>query len=341
MMSNDVNRALAQAFELIEANRQNEARNLLEPLLATERNNPDVWWMYAHAVADPVQAQQALQNVVRISPAYPGATTMLQQTEEQLPAAQGVKTRPQSLAARHAGDDSDMDDEFVFEDEDDDLDFDLDDFDDEGDLEETLSRRRSLMPILLTLILVVVLVIVFVVLNPFGDDDDAAGTGGDQTPIANVDSTAPPQITSGAQGATEDPTEPGETPELATEAPAPSEEAMPDGDDYSAFYNALAPLSVVADSASIETTAFGQTLLFDICTVPGAAFRDTLDLTMETLASQSSSLADDVGGIGARFLDCEAGQALNVLAVSSDDAVAFSDGLIDFDQYRSRWQPIG
>src|SRR4030095_169815 len=62
--------ALDKAFELIETDHLDEARAILKPILDTEKDNPDVWWLYAHAVTDPETARLALNNVQRLDPNY-------------------------------------------------------------------------------------------------------------------------------------------------------------------------------------------------------------------------------------------------------------------------------
>jgi hypothetical protein len=71
-MSDELDQALAQAHELIEDGQFEDAREILEPLLDAHPDNPDVWWVYSHAVEDPDEGRRALQNVSRLNPDYPG-----------------------------------------------------------------------------------------------------------------------------------------------------------------------------------------------------------------------------------------------------------------------------
>jgi hypothetical protein len=57
---------LNRAYELIKAERFEEARNLLEPFIRANRDNADVWWLYANATEDPAAKRNALQNILRI-----------------------------------------------------------------------------------------------------------------------------------------------------------------------------------------------------------------------------------------------------------------------------------
>ncbi len=84
-MSDTTEYVLAKAFDLIEAEQFAEAQQLLKPLIESDRNDADVWWLYAHAVTDPETAHVALQNVLRIDKDYPEAKSLLQTLESNLP----------------------------------------------------------------------------------------------------------------------------------------------------------------------------------------------------------------------------------------------------------------
>ncbi len=72
-MSESTDAILRRAHELIENDQLEQAEELLAPLLETEDNNPALWWVYAHAVSDSVIGVAALDRVLQLDPAYPGA----------------------------------------------------------------------------------------------------------------------------------------------------------------------------------------------------------------------------------------------------------------------------
>ncbi len=79
-MTQSLDTTLTEAYELIEANRIDEAQAMLRPLLSDYPDDPDLWWVYAHAVDDPAEARRALENVKRLnSETYPEADELLQQ----------------------------------------------------------------------------------------------------------------------------------------------------------------------------------------------------------------------------------------------------------------------
>ena len=85
-MSEETRGALAHAFDAVEAGDLESARQILEPILAVERNNADAWWIYSHALTDPEQERDALENVVRINPDYTGASELVTTLRDRLPA---------------------------------------------------------------------------------------------------------------------------------------------------------------------------------------------------------------------------------------------------------------
>lgn len=86
-MSDSNSAVLQRAFELVEAGQAEEARSLVESVLEAEQSNPDAWWIYAHAVEDPVKARQALNEVLALDPDYPGANELAGVLDAQYPDA--------------------------------------------------------------------------------------------------------------------------------------------------------------------------------------------------------------------------------------------------------------
>jgi tetratricopeptide (TPR) repeat protein len=81
-MSSNLNTRLSQAYGLIEADQLQEAVDLLRPILAENPNNPDAWWLYAHAITDADDARAALSTVLNLDPNYPEAQRLLELLDE-------------------------------------------------------------------------------------------------------------------------------------------------------------------------------------------------------------------------------------------------------------------
>ncbi|MBN1566079.1 MAG: hypothetical protein JXA10_19725 [Anaerolineae bacterium] len=79
---------LQQAYQLIREDRSEEAEALLIPLLMTEPDNVDAWWLMAYAVEDPNEVREALNKVLELDPNYSQASKareMLAQINAQHP----------------------------------------------------------------------------------------------------------------------------------------------------------------------------------------------------------------------------------------------------------------
>jgi len=77
IMTDTIENALAKVYDLIESNDLEEARAILKTLLETDRDNPDVWWLYAHSVTEPETARMALNSVLHLDPDYPQVKELL------------------------------------------------------------------------------------------------------------------------------------------------------------------------------------------------------------------------------------------------------------------------
>jgi hypothetical protein len=254
-MSVNLSESLSRAYDLIEAERLPDARALLEPIVAREPNNADAWWLYAHAVENPDQAERALNNVLRLDRSYPGAAELLDQIRTARLDVFGELTEdddfgfdvpPASAAPPSRVSLADDDFDSLFEDEpaakpsagktsDDDF-ADFGDFEDDQagtlDRPEVRSRRRLLALIGAAALLIVIVVLALIILTG-GSDQGPDGTSIAETnptetvttPLAPVDVTdeailLPPDA---------EPTDndllpfPTEVTDEATESPTPTE----------------------------------------------------------------------------------------------------------------------
>ncbi|MCC7450784.1 MAG: tetratricopeptide repeat protein [Anaerolineae bacterium] len=76
---------LQQAYRLIQQEELDQAIAILKPIVASQPNNADAWWLMANAVSEPEEARAALQNVLRLNPSNTQARELLDQLNEQFP----------------------------------------------------------------------------------------------------------------------------------------------------------------------------------------------------------------------------------------------------------------
>lgn len=72
---------LRRAYDLIRQGQKEEAVAILQPILRSERDNADAWWLMANALTDPARQIQALNQVLRLRPSDQRAQKMLARLE--------------------------------------------------------------------------------------------------------------------------------------------------------------------------------------------------------------------------------------------------------------------
>jgi hypothetical protein len=330
-MSDATEQVLARAYELIEEDRLSEAEAILKPVLETDAENADAWWLYAHAVSDPETARMALNQVLRLDSNYEGAGALLDRLGEAYPAPAARETisivPPPTLPS--LPDDEDIEspdfleeveegervsrgfgDEPVFG-----------DIDDSGEEERVTAATggRNILPVILLLLLILSVIALIVVINPFG------GAPATATPTLEVAAFASP-----ADVATSIPVSSPEPAEATAEAMAFQIEVIVD--------RLAADYELPAESAETSVTSLGSTLLVSVCSRSGQELRDTLGGAMITVAQASTVIETGVDAIGVRLLDCEDNnRILRVIAVTVDDASAFVSGSLAEDDFQARW----
>jgi hypothetical protein len=368
------NPALTRAYELIEADRLDEAQTILKPILDNDPNNADAWWLYAHAVTDADSARTALNNLKRLEPDYPGAADLLQTLDEKYPAARPTMSRIERLEPLRAAAPS-MPSTLpgLSTDDDDEPDFgDLDEEDEEPVQPKPAGANRRPLLLIGALIVIVLLIVAILLLNPFkpAPAETATPTGqvAADNPTSTVDSST--AATTGAQSAptdfptlTEAPTEQsgGETPTLepttgVVDATATLEQSAQEAsptleggsvvpettiDTFSTLLPAFSQFTLPDNSISIQQTELGQTLLVSVCTAAGASLRTTLPQVMDVAARQVGQATGQIDAIGTRLVDCQNNNApLRTIAVSSADAQAYAGGSLTEEAFQAKWRAI-
>lgn len=337
-MSAAANPELVRAYQLIESDDLEKARSLLDSYLEQDRDNADAWWLYAHAVNDPMEAQDALRNVLRLDPAYPGAKALLTESEQLLtPAKTAAPATPlQRLGSRPVPDDRERTPDFL-----DQLDIDEgDDFDafdsDEDELQDRAADddddnntrlRRILFVVAATILALIVIGIGFVLTNPLRNrtaQPPATNVAGESTATA-VSGVADADLTPFAtQNVTQDST---------------ADVSAPTG-----FENIIAGFSaftLAGDGVGVEETSLGSTLIASVCNDPSRGLAATTLEAVDTLSRQTDIGIPGTAYIGVRVVDCARGNLpLRTVAVSTADASAFAAGILSFSEFRAQLQPI-
>ncbi|MCC7448631.1 MAG: hypothetical protein IT324_14520 [Anaerolineae bacterium] len=97
-MSDQIKQQLREAYEYIKNGQRDQARAVLDPVVNSDPNNADAWWLMAMAVSTPADMRNALENVIRIKPDHANARQMLDKMNAQFfpstPAASAPPTAP-------------------------------------------------------------------------------------------------------------------------------------------------------------------------------------------------------------------------------------------------------
>ena len=353
---------LKQAFELIEADQLDKAEELLKPLLQSDKDNPDVWWLYAHAVQNEDAARSALYTVLKLDKHYPEAADLLAQLETKssssisdlLPEAplsepsflpslepdlEMAKSPRSSGLIKLAPKSTPLPDLL---DEDDELDFedDLPEPDDEGDEEAEESRgvrRPIFLVVLMAFLILLAVALVLVISKPFGKTDDAQPT---VPPTAVAVMNATPQQAEAATPTTVvivvD-----ATPQQA-EAATPTVETVTDLNPTPTSEQ-LQAATTVPSEIIVKTTRLGETAVMSICVEnqSGTGLRQTLASTMNAIAKEATNYTDKAQAVGAELMDCQNNRVLRAIGVTITDAVNYASGTLDANSFQALWKPIG
>jgi len=353
-MSEQTERILAEAFNLIEVDKLEDARKLLTPLLTAQPDNPDVWWLYAHAVTDADTARDALKRAASLNPNDPDIINLLEQVEKQAasrPAVPVSEMEPAFLADIPATlpDLPEAEDEFIDIDFDDaDLDIDID----EEEKEEKGAAGSRLLPLAVLGTIVVLIIIAVAVITSRPQTPAAV------TPTAGISAANPtetpaalaPDLTALAEITPEvfiEPTsiettaeliptdtilETLETPEILPEAAG----AFPT--DLASYTEALSGFQLTGEPASIEQTSLGSTLLVGICVTAGPDLRSALPVVMDTLARQPLPAQTDA--VGARMVNCQDNTLLLLIVAAAADAQDYASGDLSEEEFQARWKSL-
>lgn len=356
-MTDQTGGSLNAAYEAIKAKDLSRARDLLSTYLVDQPNDVDAWWLYSYAVTDVEQARKALETVLRLDPAYPGARDLLNELEGASPAESAQSDEAAPLRSPEAATLRPLSERpssaaplttTINPDDEEGSDFGI-----RASAADGNSSNRAILGIAAAIVILLILAALFILpsLSPAGPavadaTDTAAPTdtslGFAVTDIATIEATQ-------ALGATDAVESTEVVPEETPAVVAPTLEATAEsnveptadtaGDPLQSVYEALSSLEVVPDSAGIETTELGETLSVSVC-VETSELRSTIPAALTALASSSDQVPADAEAIGAKFVNCTDNAVLRYVAISIEDAQAYAAGTIDDAALRSRFVPL-
>jgi len=338
----DNQQALEQAYTLIEGQKLGEARQLLDKVLATDKNSADAWWLYAHAVEDPKEAVTALENVTRLDPNHVEAKSLLQSARQKV-----ATTAP-----------SDDDFELYFDDE--------SDQPEAGDEPDTRRRSFIIFGAILALVAFGVIILLFSPKQqPATPATESTGTFVSQ----NVDTSALTQtaqvvvvesttvVLQSTELTATAPTEQSvilpsdtnttEAPQVdiafTTATPSAMTVITPDDTLQPSVENFLASLvTQYPTNGATETidTIIGATLLVTMCTSRGDTHNQLVPNAMTGLSQSIDLLPTDYVGVGVRFLQCDTNETINVMIMPRQSALEYKNADLSEQDFRRSWRVV-
>ncbi len=360
-MSDSTNAILQQAHELIEANQHEQAQELLAPLLESESDNPAFWWVYAHAVTDGVVGVGALDRVLQLDPAYPGARELKAEVlAAQASAAEEIEAQSGPAAVL---------DELS-------NDLAIDDWEDIQPAieQETASAGTGRGFVLLIVALLLGASGLLLVLSGVIDIEEIVSMLSAPTaePVIVVSvSTAEPAtaaaVSSDLLSATPAsfqptasattleapaPTEPPLEPAPETEAtPVASEsvdappgtQAQPAtaGEFIAAIAASVSAFEIDLSQSSARSTTLGETIAILVCATHGTQFNERLNGIMDAAIGQYAIMPTDVEAFAVSLLNCDDPNAsVRTIGVTREMVSAYATREIDRKTFQQSWQPL-
>ncbi len=181
--------------------------------------------------------------------------------------------------------------------------------------------------------------------------DQLAATVTSDAPIASV--TSSPD--SGAQGtptggsdeggsvaATVTPSVPSASPTPVPTYPYPTQT---DAEEFALLYlNAFAQagLELIIDTPTLEGTVLGSTALANVCLRTSRGLRNTINESMELMATFAAHLLNSAPALGVRIVDCaQENVTLRIIAAPLESASEWSDGTLERSAFQATWVAAG
>ena len=110
-------------------------------------------------------------------------------------------------------------------------------------------------------------------------------------------------------------------------------------------------LEAVENAATAQTTLLGgapsvmyesrggtPTIVLQVCRTAGADLPTAMNVAMDIAARFGLTVQDEIGGIGAEFVNCARDDRLLAATAPVEDAVSFANGELTQEQFRATWQ---
>lgn len=386
-MSDSTNAVLQRAYELIEQDELEQAQAILTPLLESDSDNPSLWWVYTHSHRDRAIGLLALDRVLELDPAYPGASDLkadvveIQERDEEF-AGLDVVTDGIAQVAETSG---------------------IDDWEDlqpvvETDTDSQGGRRGFVFLVVILLIIASGAALLasgavdlsellegilsspepqIIVVSEPTDEPEATETVAaasateserEATPVSSETPASAVVAESTSQAATaEDLTQETAEPSPKSTADATlvqeAAEASPEASATAAsseepsqapdptetpleiligdLGSTINEFEILQESSGTEDTPMGNTLVIQLCAIPGREFNERLNRVMNAVVEKAEEIPEDIEAVAAGLVNCDDPDAnLRLIGVAVSVIMDFANEEIDAKDFQRAWQPL-
>ncbi len=369
-MIDSTNAILQRAYEHIEKDELEQAQAILAPLLETDDKNPSLWWVYSHALRDRSIGQLALDRVLELDPSYPGAEELksdvieLQEQDEDLVGLEMAADGSAQSASELSIDDWE------------DLQPVLD-----TDDESSGMRPGFIVLVVILLIIsggaalvasgavdiaellsgllpspepaVIVVSAPTDEPSPIEIEIEASVTVAVQeatiepTALATNEVEAEPAaqatVAETIKPEAEDPTTVASAEAAATIAVSPvtDETSTPVTAFISDVAESITEFDIIRESSRMETTPLGETLVLQVCAIPGREFNERLTRVMNAVVELADEILDEIEAVAAGLLNCaDPETSLRTIGVSVSAIMDYANENMDAKDFQRAWQPL-
>ena len=317
-MSDSTDAILQDAFDLIEKGELGQAQAVLGPLLETENDNPDLWWIYAHAVKDSKVGIEALDRVIQLDAAYPGARELKERAAlVQFSGGGAAALEAETASTQPAGEEQG----------------DIDDWEDLQPEVERTAQNTKFGRGFVVAIAAFLLIALGALLALSGELD--------LTPLASfLAPTAEPQIII-VSAPTEDDSSPAIAP-TETEAALASTAVSPETAAFITLVSdAISDFEIDETVSGLRSTELGNTVVIHVCAVPGPEFQARLGGVMGAVVSLEASIPENAEAIAAGLVNCDDADAtVRIIGVERGIIQTYANEDIDARDFQGSWKPL-
>ena len=103
----------------------------------------------------------------------------------------------------------------------------------------------------------------------------------------------------------------------------------------------ISEFEIIRESSGIESTLLGDTLVLQVCAIPGREFNERLNRVMNAAVEMIDGLPEDLEAVAAGLLNCpDSNASLRIIGVSVATLQDYAREDINAKEFQRAWQPL-